>query len=41
MKKYWYDYLWIVSLSYLILGFLVFSLLGGLDLYSNKLFPAC
>ena len=28
MKKKWYDYLWILSLAYLILGFLIFSLRG-------------
>jgi len=30
MKKKWYDYLWIVSLSYLVLGFfnILFALLG-------------
>ena len=30
MKKHWYDYLWIVSLTYLILGFfnILFAWLG-------------
>ena len=30
MKKHWYDYLWIASLSYLILGFvnILFAWLG-------------
>lgn len=31
MKKRWYDYLWILSLAYLILGFfnILFALVGG------------
>jgi len=28
MKKKWYDYLWIASLTYLVLGFSIFCLLG-------------
>ncbi len=30
MKKHWYDYMWIVSLTYLILGFfnILFAWLG-------------
>lgn len=30
MKKHWYDYLWIVSLTYLVLGFfnILFAWLG-------------
>lgn len=28
MKKRWYDYLWILSLTYLILGSLIFCLRG-------------
>ena len=33
MKKHWYDYLWIVSLTYLVLGFLniLFAWLGMID----------
>ena len=33
MKKHWYDYLWIVSLTYLILGFfnILFAWLGMID----------
>ena len=28
MKKRWYDYLWIASLTYLVLDFSIFSLRG-------------
>ena len=30
MKKYWYDYLWVASLTYLVLGFfnILFAWLG-------------
>ena len=33
MKKHWYDYLWIVSLTYLILGFfnILFAWLGMIE----------
>ena len=38
MKKKWYDYLWIFSLTYLILGFfnILFAWLGLID-YSGQL----
>ena len=36
MKKHWYDYLWIVSLTYLILGF--FNILfAWIDVYKRQL----
>ena len=40
MKKHWYDYLWIVSLLYLLLGFvnILFAWLGMLDLFLPLIF---
>lgn len=33
MKKHWYDYMWILSLTYLILGFSILCL-HGWDFYA-------
>ncbi len=41
MKKRWYDYLWILSLTYLILGFfnILFAWLGLLCFFTPCLSP--
>lgn len=38
MKKHWYDYLWIVSLAYLVLGFfnILFAWLGLITMVPFK-----
>ena len=42
MKKHWYDYMWIVSLAYLILGFfnILFAWLGLLCFFIPLLISA-
>ena len=41
MKKHWYDYLWILSLTYLVLGFfnILFAWLGLLCFLSLRSSP--
>lgn len=39
MKKHWYDYLWIASITYLVLGFfnILFAWLGLLFFFHSPL----